>query len=277
MPEGWEWDETLFTGAAPYYRRGRLPYPAALRATFARAASLDGHPRLMDVGCGPGTVALALADLFAEVVGVDPDWQMLAEAHRLASDAGIVNARWVRLRGEDLPAGLGRFRYATFAQSFHWMDRDRVASAVFDMLESGGAFVHVNTVVSDPPPAPSMPFPGPPEDSIARLVRSYLGEVRRAGQGVLAHATPGDEWSVLAGVGFRPVKAVTVEGRQILERTVDDVVAWVFSPSGSAPHLFGEQLSAFEADLRDLLVEASDGGRFSQWLGDIELDFYERP
>ena len=277
MPEGWEWDETLYKGAAAYYRRGRPPYPASMRERFGATTNLHGAPRLLDVGCGPGIVAVALAPLFTEVVGVDPDPDMLVEAARLAAESGATNARWVRLRAEDLPAGLGMFRYATFAQSFHWMDRDRVARVVFEMLEAGGAFVHVNTVVTDPPPPPSLPFPTPPESEIDRLVRSYLGEARRAGRGVLAHGSPSGEPLVLARAGFRPVRVVRVRGRQILERDIEDVVAQVFSVSGSAPHLFGTDLAAFGADLRRLLEQASDHGRFSQWLGDIQLDIYERP
>jgi SAM-dependent methyltransferase len=277
MPEGWEWDETLYKGAAAYYRRGRPPYPASMRERFGAATNLHGAPRLLDVGCGPGIVAVALAPLFTEVVGVDPDPDMLVEAARLAAESGATNARWVRLRAEDLPAGLGMFRYATFAQSFHWMDRDRVARVVFEMLEAGGAFVHVNTVVTDPPPPPSLPFPTPPESEIDRLVRSYLGEARRAGRGVLAHGSPSGEPLVLARAGFRPVRVVRVRGRQILERDIEDVVAQVFSVSGSAPHLFGTDLAAFGVDLRRLLEQASDHGRFSQWPGDIQLDIYERP
>jgi hypothetical protein len=34
------------------------------------------------------------------------------------------------MRAEDLPGALGTFRLISFAQSFHWMDRSRVASAV---------------------------------------------------------------------------------------------------------------------------------------------------
>ena len=277
MPEGWEWDDTLFAGTAPYYLRGRLPYPDALHDTFAASAHLDGAPRLIDVGCGPGIVALTFADLFSEVVGVDPDPDMLDEATRLATRLGVANARWVKRRAEELPGDLGRFRYATFAQSFHWMDRERVAAIVFDMLEPGGAFVHVNTARADPPAVPTLPFPSTPEAEIARLVRSYLGEVRRAGQGMLHHGTPSGEAAVLTAAGYRPSRCVPVEGGRVLERSVDDVVAWVFSASGSAPHLFGTRRGAFEAELRDLLERASDHGRFSERLADKQLDFYERP
>jgi len=277
MPEGWEWDETLFKGSAAYYRRGRPPYPVRLREFFKDAADLSGAPRLIDVGCGPGTVAVALAPLFSEVVGLDPDPDMLVEAAILAAESGVTNTRWVKLRAEDLPAGLGLFRYATFAQSFHWMDRDRVARLIFDMLEEGGAFVHVNSVVASSPPPPPLPFPTPPDAAIDRLVRAYLGDARRAGKGVLAHGTPSNEAQILREAGFRPVRVIPVRGRQILERNVDDIVAQVFSTSGSAPHLFGAKLAAFEADLHQLLERASNQDRFSQWLGDIQLDFYDRP
>jgi SAM-dependent methyltransferase len=276
MPEGWEWDETLFLGSAAYYTRGRLPYPARLAERFRSAADLHGRPRLIDVGCGPGTVALALAKLFFEVVGVDPDAGMLSEASRVAKESGVGNVRWVNCRAEELPAGLGRFRYATFAQSFHWMDRPKVAALMFDMLEPGGAFVHVNTVVADPPPAPALPHPAPPKDAIERLIRSYLGEEHRAGQGVLRHGTPGNERAVLANAGFGPPSVVLVKGREALRRSVEDLVAEVFSTSGGAPHLFGHNLERFETDLRTLLTDASDQGWFSEWLGDIQLDFYER-
>ncbi|MFF3145823.1 SAM-dependent methyltransferase, partial [Streptomyces sp. NPDC057927] len=58
---GWEWDDTLFSGTAPYYRRGRLPYAPGLADVLAEVLRLDGRGRLIDVGCGPGTLALSLA------------------------------------------------------------------------------------------------------------------------------------------------------------------------------------------------------------------------
>ena len=232
---------------------------------------------MIDVGCGPGTVALTLAGLFAEVVGVDPDPDMLAEGARLATARGIEHVRWVKSRAEELPVGLGPFRYATFAQSFHWMERERVAAVMFEVLESGGAFVHVNTVVAEPPAPPPLPYPAPPDEEIVALVRSFLGDQRRAGQGVLRFGSPSEEGSVLAAAGFAQVRSVLVAGREVIQRSVDDVVASVLSSSYSAPHLFGTELDRFTMELRDLLLGASDEGRFSQWVGDIQLDFYERP
>src|SRR5437588_311026 len=142
--ESWEWDETLFAGAATYYAQGRLPYAPALAEVMQKEFDLDGHGRLLDVGSGPGIVALRLAHLFAAVVGLDPDPAMLAEAEHLAAAQGIENASWVRMRAEDLPGGLGQFRAVTFAASFHWMNRPVVARAVRSMLTPGGAVVQID-------------------------------------------------------------------------------------------------------------------------------------
>jgi len=266
------------TGTASYYDRGRLPYPPGLHDAFAAVAELSGSPRLIDVGCGPGRVALALADLFAEVVGVDPDAGMIREARRLAAERRVGNASWMQARAEELPAGLGTFRYATFAASFHWMERELVAARIFDMLEPGGAFVHVGGAeVETPPPARPLPHPPPPQDDIRRLAQSFLGVERRAGQGVLLHGTPGNEWEVLRGVGFQAPESTLVLGRQPLERTIDDVVAHVFSASNTAPHLFGDRVGEFEERLRALLADSSDAGLFSDQIPDLALVFYRRP
>ncbi|MEA2514191.1 MAG: hypothetical protein QOJ59_3678 [Thermomicrobiales bacterium] len=271
MPKGWQWDQTLYLGSAPYYVSGRLPYAAGLAERLATLLSLDGRGRLIDVGCGPGVLALLLAHLFEEVVGVDPDVGMLAEAERRANAAGVGNVRWVQARAEEVPAGLGSFRVATFGQSFHWMDRPRVAAVIFDMLEPGGAFVQVADIKEEPePPGNGSPYPSPPYDAIQALVRYYLGPVQRAGQGVLLYGTPDDEAVVLREAGFGEPERVRVPAGEAITRTADDVVAWVFSRAVSAPHLFGERREEFETELRALLVGASPSGPFAEQPPDTE-------
>ncbi|MEW1719306.1 methyltransferase domain-containing protein [Streptomyces sp. NPDC093109] len=265
MTGDWEWDDTLFAGTAPYYRRGRLPYAPGLADVLAEVLRLDGRGRLIDVGCGPGTLALSLAHLFGETVGVDPDSGMIAEATREAAERGVTGkARWVRARAEELPAGLGTFTVAAFGQSFHWMDRDLVAATTRDMLRPGGALVHIADLKTETRTVDGLPRPAAPYAAIEKLVGQYLGPVRRAGRGVLPQGTPGGEAAVLARAGFTGPERHVVPGGQPLERTADDVVAGVFSMSFSAPHLFGPRGAAFEADLRRLLREVSPSGRFSE-------------
>lgn len=277
MPEGWEWDETLFRGSAPFYVRGRPPYAPGLAKALATLLGLDGNGRLLDVGCGPGILALALAPFGAEVVGVDPDPDMLAEAARRATENGVDNVRWVRARGEELPAGLGRFRLATFGQSFHWMDRRRVAATLLRMLEPGGAVALVADRKEPPAALPPLPHPPPPHAAIQELTRRWLGPVRRAGQGLLRHGTPGDEEAVLAAAGFAdPARLVLPPGGPWI-RGEDDVVAWVWSHSGSAPHLFGARRAEFEGELRALLRDASPAGLFAEWPPETEARVWPTP
>ncbi|MEU9471144.1 class I SAM-dependent methyltransferase [Streptomyces avermitilis] len=277
MPDGWQWDDSLFKGSAAYYERGRLPYAPEFAETLASALGLDGKGRLLDVGCGPGTVILALASCFSEVIGADPDQSMLVEAERQAERRGVTNARWVNARAEDLPAGLGAFRAVVFAQSFHWTDRDRVATTVLEMLEPGGAFVHISDF-KDPPASPEpLPHPAPPYEQISELVRRYLGPVRRAGQGYLPNGTPGREDLVLAGTGFENFERHIVPAGQAVSRTADDIVAWVFSRSDSAPHHFGEKLKDFEQDVREVLRQTSPDGLFSEHLPPTEIMTWRKP
>jgi SAM-dependent methyltransferase len=249
-----------------------MPYPPSLAEAIRAELRLDGTDRLLDVGCGPGSLTLLLAPLFAAAVGIDADGDMIANARRRAVRIGAANIEWRQLRAEDLPADLGTFRVVTFAQSFHWMDQPLVADRVRGMLSGDGAWVHVHATTHRGGPGDDpLPRPRPPWDRIDDLVATYLGPVRRAGQGSLPTGTRGGEEEVMRGAGFTGPIRLEVDGRQVVDRSVDEVVSAVFSLSGSAPHLFGDQLPAFEADLRRLLRAASSSGRFAERTREIAV------
>ncbi|PPK64167.1 class I SAM-dependent methyltransferase [Actinokineospora auranticolor] len=265
----WQWDPTLYTGSADHYLKGRFPYPRALRDALADALGLDGTGRLLDVGCGPGTLTGLLAGDFAEAVGVDADPDMVAAATARAAP----NTRYRHLRAEELPADLGTFRLVTLAQSFHWMDRPLVAAAVRAMLAPGGTCAHVHASTHQGVETDDLPHPRPPHAAITDLVRAYLGPVRRAGRGQLAQGTASDEEPIYRAAGFTGPERVEVPGR-LITRTADETVALVFSLSSSTPHLFGERRADFEADLRALLRTSSPGGTFSELTSNIAVDLW---
>lgn len=272
---GFEWDGSLYAGSAAYYATGRVPYPGALAEAAAAKLALDGSGRLLDGGCGPGSLTLLLAPYFAEAVGIDADSGMIAEASAAARRAGARNVAFRHLRAEALPAGLGAFRLITFAQSFHWVDHPRVARAAREMLAPGGAFalVHATThegVAGDDP----LPSPRPPRARIAELVASYLGPVRRAGRALIPDGPPSGGDAALREAGFAGPDRVEVGGGAIVSRTEDQVVASVFSLSSAAPHLFGERAGAFERELRALLRQTSPDGQFAERMREIALDVW---
>jgi SAM-dependent methyltransferase len=261
----WSWDETLYAGSAEHYARGRVPYPPLLAEALRDELALDGGGRLLDVGCGPGPLTRLLAPLFDEAVGIDADAEMV----RVAAREAPPNARFVHLRAEDLPAGLGMFRVAALAQSFHWLEGERVARTLYRMLEPDGALVHVGATTDQGEG-------DVPRAEIGELVRAYLGPLRRAGRGVLPSGTRSDERERVAGVGFGEPLALELDWRETFERSEDEVVASVFSLSSAAPHLFGERLPAFERDLRALLRRASPAGRFHETTAGVGVLIWRR-
>jgi SAM-dependent methyltransferase len=244
---GWEWDPSLYAGSAAYYVQGRVAYTQELVDRLVAELALDGSGRLLDLGCGPGSLTLLLAPWFEHATGLDADAEMLAEGERLAGLDGITNVDWIAVRAEDLPPDLGPFRVATLAQSFHWMDRARVAGLVHRELASDGFLVHLNAtthegVDNDGP----MPYPRPPRREIEGLVKRFLGPRRRAGQGTLPHISISEadrgtiEAKIYQAVGFLGPTRILVPGPMVV-RSVDEVVASVFSLSSAAPHLFGDR------------------------------------
>ena len=265
------YDPTLYRGSAAYYVQGRPPYSRALGTTLVAEVGLDGSGRLLDIGCGPGVLTITLADYFEQAIGLDPDAEMLAEGARRAEQAGIDTIQWVQALAEDLTRlDLGRFKLVTFGQSFHWTDRERVAEMVYELLEPGGALAIVSHQHADRPQPNGPGYPPIPHDMIRARIDRYLGSHRRAGQGLFTLHADRDE-DALARTRFGMPHRVFCMGRPDIVQDIDGVLANYLSMSFAAPHLFGDQLERFEADVRAELTAHSPSGLFWDWPGDTVL------
>jgi precorrin-6B methylase 2 len=278
--EPWSWDASLYAGAAAFYTRGRVAYPAALAEQLANTLGWDGSGRLLDVGCGPGSLTLTLAPHFAEAIGIDADRDMLVEATSQADRAGLGNVAWRHLRAEELPADLPTPTVITFAQSFHWMDQPRVAAIARGMLAEGGALVHVHaTTHQGIDTDEQLTHPRPPRAAITALIQRYLGTSRRAGRGVRPWSETEDnsvgrlEEPVYRAAGFHGPQRLQLPPRTV-QRTAEEVRASVYSLSSSAPHLFGNRLEAFDRELHSLLEQTASSGLFSERLRETTLDIW---
>lgn len=131
------WEEAGFLhGLHTFLDPVRIPYiGAALRRCLSRTRGV----RLLDVGCGGGLVAEALADLGCRVVGVDPSRSSIETARRHTWD-GI---RYAVGRGEELPFASGRFDAVVCSEVLeHVEDPDAVIAESTRVLRPGGVFVY---------------------------------------------------------------------------------------------------------------------------------------
>lgn len=134
-----------FATTAETYLRYREPYPPAFFALLAARLEFAGSDRLIDLGTGPGVLALGLGPYVGSVLGVDPEPGMLAEARANAAEAGVA-LPLIAGRTEDLPADIGPFDIVTIGRALHWMDRaatvavlDRILAADGVILTAGSA------------------------------------------------------------------------------------------------------------------------------------------
>ena len=269
------YDDSLYAGSAEFYLLGRLPYPQRLADVLRDRLGLDGTGRLLDLGCGPGSLTLLLAPHFGELVAADADAAMVRVGEAEAIRRGIKNVTWLHAYAEDLDH-VGNFDVVTLAQSFHWMDRLLVARKVRSWLaESNGHCIHVGATTHEGTGEAGLAYPAPPRQGIRRLIETYLGPVRRAGQQVVGRGqTPDGEEVIFRSAGFVGPDVLTVPGGDVFERSEDQVIASVLSLSSAAPHLFDDRLATFTEDLRRLLRATSPSGRFSEQLQDMRLSVW---
>jgi ubiquinone/menaquinone biosynthesis C-methylase UbiE len=100
-----------------------LRFRDALRPLLQQAA-LQPHHRVLDVGCGTGTLAVMInqAHPDVDVVGVDPDPRALARAARKADRAGVA-IRFERGFGDALAHPAAAFDRVFSSMMFHHVPR----------------------------------------------------------------------------------------------------------------------------------------------------------
>lgn len=139
-----------------------IPYD---HATFLETAAIVVRPaklrsyemmrlapglRVLEVGCGPGTDTLAMAEIVGEtgiVIGVDADTEMLLAAERNAVKAGVSHfVRHRRANGVQLPFRNGEFDACRTERTFqHLADPAAALAEMARVTSPGGRVVVVET------------------------------------------------------------------------------------------------------------------------------------
>jgi ubiquinone/menaquinone biosynthesis C-methylase UbiE len=107
-------------------------------------AALQPGYRVLDIGCGTGTLATLIKRLYpdVDVVGIDPDAKALARARRKAANAGV-SIQFDQGFGDDLPYAEASFDRVFSSFMFHHLPPDekgKTLGAVRRVLKPGGGF-----------------------------------------------------------------------------------------------------------------------------------------
>jgi SAM-dependent methyltransferase len=126
-----------FKDASRYYTTGRPTYPKALARRVADLLKLAGE-NVLDLGTGPGFLAIDFAPFANTVTAIDPSPEMLAAASGNAERARV-HIKFVQASSYDLGSHLGRFKLVTIGRAFHWMDRAATLQSLDRLIPAGGA------------------------------------------------------------------------------------------------------------------------------------------
>jgi len=224
-----------FGAAAARYRISPVHAGGPDLAALAEAVKDYGRPRVIDVGCGAGHAALAVAPFASSVLAVDMTEAMLDQTRSLAAERGAANLETRRADVEALPFADGAFDLTVSRYSVHHWSRPETGLAEC-LRVSGGRFL-----VSD-----ILGFADPGVDTFFQAVE-MLRDASHIRDYTLA------DWRAMAG---RAGARVRVLGTWPTGQELEDWVARIGTP---APKV---------EILRTLLAEAGDEVRAALGIAD---------
>jgi SAM-dependent methyltransferase len=115
------------------------------------AARLGPGAAVLDVACGPGLVALALAEVAGHVTGLDLTPAMLDKARELQRQRGRANVSWQQGRADALPYPEASFDAVVTRFSFHHLTDPAAALAeMVRVCRPGGRVVVCDVYTTTP-------------------------------------------------------------------------------------------------------------------------------
>lgn len=243
-----------FATAAPHYLTGRPAYAPRLIERVAGMCQLRDSDRVLDLGCGPGQLAVAFAPLAGAVVAMDPEPEMLRVAAEAAAGTGG-KVTFVNGSSYDLGPAMGRFRLVTIGRAFHWMDRIETLRRLDALIEPDGAIA----LFGDS--HPRIPDNAWLADYRALIDRFAADDARRS-----LHRSP--DWirheAVLLDSPFNRLETVGVIERR--RTAVDSLVARALSMSTTSRGKIGAKADDLAQAIREAMTVHARNGAVTEVL-----------
>jgi SAM-dependent methyltransferase len=243
-----------FASTVAYYESARPPYGAAFFAAVAEQLGLDRSQRLLDVGAGPGILAIGFAPYCREVIGVDPEPAMVEAARASAARTGVA-VRFIEGRFEDVAARLGAFDVVTIGRAIHWLDPEPARTALDRAIAPRRRILVCN--------ASSVKDGRNPWLEAFNAVRDRWKGERPAR----------DHHAFFAGGSFVPSEVIRVEGTYAVP--VERLVERVLSMSTSSSERLGDQVPAMKCAMREELAPFAAEGMIED-IVEARAEVFER-
>src|SRR5664279_573920 len=124
-----------FASTVEFYARYRELYPPEFFQKVAEQIGLRGDETLLDVGCGPGMLAIGFAPFVGSCTGLDPEPLMIAAARSAAAEAGVA-LFLIEGRIEELPT-TQTYDVITIGRAHHWLERTPTLAVLERILAPG--------------------------------------------------------------------------------------------------------------------------------------------
>ncbi|HVX30222.1 MAG TPA: class I SAM-dependent methyltransferase [Nitrolancea sp.] len=268
MDDDVEFRSDLFHGTAADYDTFRIDYPKALVDDLVRRSKVTGQGVCLDLACGTGQMAFALAPGFREVWAVDQEPDMIALVCDKATRAGATHVHSVASAAEALDAPLAAFELVTVGNAFHRLRRDTVARSIFAWLKPGG---HVALVWGDSPWVGDSGWQTALVENLDRWKATSAGRVP-LGWEEPRRQRPDRLVLTEVGLEFLGTFGFSEEYRW----TVEELIGFVYSTSFLSRHALGACASEFESDMHSSLDRFDSSVGLHQTIN-FAYEFYVRP
>lgn len=143
--------EEFWDGKAERYAAQPISDVAAYEAKLeATRAHLKADDVVLDVGCGTGTLALALSPSVGHVHGIDLSKEMVAIANRKRAEQRVENVTFRKATLDDEPFPSGLFDAVCAYNILHLLpDRRGSLRALYELLKPGGILISSTPCLRD--------------------------------------------------------------------------------------------------------------------------------